>query len=136
MKVLLMLIGVLFLSGCENFYSKFYKKDIKNENINCLNVNGKNPVLKNRLVNLFKEENIKIEEDCPYSIDVTSRFLSQCSNPVAHSIGADFDGFLRFDLKKNGKTVYRVQMDWKGELNDERIKDLIKKMKEDLNMEE
>ncbi|HHG74438.1 MAG TPA: hypothetical protein ENK22_05280 [Persephonella sp.] len=130
--LLILLMGVLFLSGCENLYSKFYDENIKNKNISCVKINEKDRILRLRLIRIFQEEKINVKESCPYTVEVKSKFLSQCSSPYARSVGADFDGFLRFDLKKGGKILYRCQIDWKGEFDDGKIRDLVKKMKEDL----
>ncbi|WP_457639335.1 hypothetical protein [Persephonella sp.] len=134
MRILVLLFfSVFVLTGCENFYAKYYDESIKNRQIECLKVEEKNPLLKARIVRVFKEENIPIRDNCPYTVEVVSKFLSQCNNPQAKSIGADFDGFLRFDLKEKGRLVYRCQMDWKGEFTDSRIRNMVKKMKKDLN---
>jgi len=132
----MILLTGLFLSGCENFYAKYYDESIKEKTISCVNIQEKDPILKARITRIFKEEKIPVSYNCPYTVEVTSKFLSLCNNPQAKSIGADFDGFLRFDLKNGEKLLYRCQIDWKGEFTDKRIKDMVRKMKKDLKFSE
>jgi len=132
MKFLWIAATVLLITGCENFYSKVYDEKIKEEKIPCVRIAEKDKILKAQIIRAFKEENILIKDKCPYTVRVYAKFISQCNNPEARSIGADFDGFLRFDLLRKEKLVYRSQMDWKGEFHEGRIKDLIRKMKKDL----
>ncbi|SNZ09427.1 hypothetical protein SAMN06265182_1522 [Persephonella hydrogeniphila] len=132
MKFLWIITAVLFITGCENFYEKVYDEKIKIEKIPCLNVEEKNAILRAQIIRVLKKENIKFRDNCPYTLKVNAKFLSQCNNPEAKSIGADFDGFLRFDLYRKGELVYRCQMDWKGEFSEEKIEDLVRKMKKDL----
>ncbi|WP_297454338.1 hypothetical protein [Persephonella sp.] len=131
-KLLLIIGFFIFITGCENFYSKVYDKSIKEKNIHCVRISYQNPFIKTKIIKAFKEEGIKVQDNCPYTINVKAKFLSQCTSPQAKSIGADFDGFMRFDLLEKGKLVYRCQMDWKGKFSEDRVKDLIKKMKEDI----
>ncbi|MDQ7055558.1 MAG: hypothetical protein Q9M89_03355 [Persephonella sp.] len=120
------------LLSCENYYAKFYDESIKNREIDCLKVENCRPFLVNKIVKALKEEGIVVKDSCPYTLSVTSKFLSQCTSPHAKSVDADFDGYLRFDLKKEGRLLYRIQMDWKGEFSEGRIKRLIDRMKKDI----
>jgi len=135
MRFLIIPVISLLLWGCENFYAKYYDENIKEKDIPCVNIRGEDPLLKAKVIRVFKRERITVKENCPYTIELMSKFLSQCNNPQAKSIGADFDGFIRFDLKKNGKLLYRCQMDWKGEFTDKRIRDIVLRMKKDLKFE-
>ncbi|WP_456393620.1 hypothetical protein [Persephonella sp.] len=132
----MVLLAGLFLSGCENFYAKYYDEGIKEKTIPCVSIHEDDQILRARIVRVFTEEKIPVRDSCPYTVEVTSKFLSQCNNPQAKSIGADFDGFLRFDLKSGGKLLYRCQMDWKGEFTDKRIRDMVRRMKKDLKFSE
>jgi len=98
-----------------------------------VNFEGDNSKVSNMIKKTLMEEGINIKQHCPFTLKATYKLLSQCNNPTGKSIGADFDGFLRFDLYENENLVYRCQIDWKGEFGKDKIKDLIKRMKEDLN---
>ncbi|NPA12636.1 MAG: hypothetical protein GXO45_01470 [Aquificae bacterium] len=126
----------LFLLSCENFYSKVYDEKIKNQVIPCVSFEKDGSITSLQIAQALTEEGIKLKENCPYKLKAVYKFLSQCNNPTAKSVGADFDGFLRFDLTKEGKLLYRCQMDWKGEFNKDRIKSLIKKMKGEIKFSE
>jgi hypothetical protein len=118
--------------SCENFYSKIYDKKIKEKTIYCVSFEGDNSKTSELIKNTLIEEGINVKQNCSFSLKATYKLLSQCNSPTGKSIGADFDGFLRFELFERGKLVYRCQMDWKGEFGKDRVKDLIEKMKEDL----
>ncbi len=136
MRFIILLLGFMLLQSCENYYAKFYDESIKNSEIECVKVKDCSIFLAGKIVKALREEKIIVRDDCPYTLSVTSKFLSQCTSPHAKSVGADFDGYLRFDLKKDGRLLYRIQMDWKGEFNEKRITNLIRKMKKDIRFKE
>jgi len=51
----------------------------------------------------------------------------------AKSLGADFDGFLRFNIMRENRLLYRCQIDWKGQFSDKKIYSLVSKMRKDLS---
>ena len=38
-------------------------------------------------------------------------------NPIVKSIGSDFDGYIRIEIKKGFKCYYKVQSDFKSDEN-------------------
>ncbi len=135
MRFITVLLTFILLQSCENYYAKFYDESIKNRKINCVKVKDSSPFVIGKVIKALKEEDLPLSDNCPYTLSVTSKLISQCTSPQAKSVGADFDGYLRFDLKKDGKLLYRIQMDWKGEFNENRIRNLVRRMKKDIHFE-
>ena len=132
-KILILIIPFLLLLSCKNMYSKVFDKEEVGK-IYCLQVEGNDMFLNSKIISLLKEENIQIKKDCPYKLETYWLKLSQCNNPKGKSIGADFDGYVRFSIYKGNKLVYRCQEDYKGEFGDYIIKDLINQMKKDMKI--
>ena len=131
-RFFIIILSIFFLTSCENFYSKVYDKKIKEKTISCISFKGDGSKTSKLIKNTLKKERIPIKENCPYTLKPSYKLVSECDNPSVKSIGADFDGFLRFEIFDKDKLVYRCQMDWKGEFGEKRVKDLIKEMKKDL----
>ncbi len=128
--IILIFILTSFLS-CKNMYSKIFDKE-EAKRVSCLKIEGNDMFLNNKVSSFLSEEGIKISENCPYTLKVYALKLSQCNTPVGKSIGADFDGYIRFSIFKDKKLVYRCQEDYKGEFEDSLIKDLVGRMKKDI----
>lgn len=106
---------LLFLSGCqENFpvYATFCDTNI--EKPHCLKYPGisieDKALLENKLG--FKEDNT-----CPYTLKLTKYRMGSCNNPVVKSTGSDFDGYVRIEILEGFKCHYKVQSDYKNDLN-------------------
>jgi len=127
-----LLIGFFIFISCEKFYSKIYDEKIQEKIIDCINLEESDLKMAELIKISLLKEGINVKQDCPFSLKVNYRLLSQCNSLTGRSIGADFDGFLRFDIFNRKKLVYRCQMDWKGDFGKEKIRKLIKLMKEDL----
>ncbi len=135
MKKIFFLLFILVFSvqSCRNMYVKIYDKSEIGK-IDCLKVEGNDMFFNSKVENILTKNGIHIEENCPYTLKVYYIKLSQCNAPEGKSIGADFDGYLRFTVYKNHKLVYRAQEDYKGEFGDFLIEDLVKRMKKDLQI--
>ena len=129
----LAVLMIFLFSSCKNMYSKVYDKTSVGS-IKCLKVSGKDIFLNNKVRKSLKEKGIPVKDNCPFVVDVYALKLSQCNSPKGKSIGADFDGYIRFSVYKGKKLIYRCQEDYKGEFGDYLIEDLVSKMKKDLKM--
>ena len=65
-------------------------------------------------------------------LKITSNYITSCSSANAKALGSDFDGFVRFEIYKDEKLIYRNQRDFKGRFDDKIAKSLIEKIKKDL----
>ncbi len=129
----IVLVFTIFFSGCEKkIYTKIYDEKLAKEPISCLNLKYDNEIvgyiIKNRppIKKLLKNE-------CPFTLSIVSHYVTSCSSARAKALGSDFDGFVRFEILKNGRLIYRNQRDFKGYFDESVSDSLINKMLKDLN---
>jgi hypothetical protein len=69
----------------------------------------------NHLDNQQIQDAFGIEDNtsCPYSVTLTRYHIGQCDNPIVKSVGGDFNGYVRVEVKKGFKCYYKVQSDFK-----------------------
>jgi len=65
---------------------------------------------------------------------LTKYHVGSCNNPIVKSTGSDFDGYVRIEIKKGFKCYYKVQSDYKSDV-DAAFERVLKKVKIDLNQE-
>ena len=56
---------------------------------------------------------IEDNASCSYSVTLTRYHVGECDNPVVKSVGGDFNGYVRVEVKKGFKCYYKVQSDFK-----------------------
>jgi len=116
-KTTLFTILLFALLGCkENFpvYSQFYY-DTNSSHINCLNYVVFNKQDKKQLQDSFT---LKDDNTCPYKVVLTKYKVEACSNPIVKSIGGDFNGYVRVEVKKGFKCYFKIQSDYKNSPED------------------
>lgn len=61
------------------------------------------------------EKRFKIKDDthCPYKLQLTKYHVGECNNPAVKSVGSDFNGYIRIEIRRNFKCCYKVQSDFK-----------------------
>lgn len=64
-----------------------------------------------------KSFGIKGDNECPYRVELTKYHVGNCNNPIVKSVGSDFDGYIRIEIKKGIKCYYKVQSDFKSDEN-------------------
>ncbi|MDD2369468.1 MAG: hypothetical protein PHQ90_09210 [Sulfuricurvum sp.] len=47
---------------------------------------------------------------------------AHCTNAQSRSLGSDFDGYIRITIKENNTQIARAQMDYKGEPDGDKIR--------------
>jgi len=127
----LLTIFSFFFTGCqEDFpvYSQFCKEK-DTSSLKCLRYAILDSQDKKRV-----EETLKIKNDttCTYRVELTKYHVGNCNNPIVKSRGSDFDGYVRIEVKKGFKCYYKVQSDYKNNL-DMAFERVLKKAKIDLN---
>jgi len=60
--------------------------------------------------------------------------VKACKNPVANSVGADFDGYVKLQIFHKGSCYYRVQQDFKSAPWQEQMQHILEQLKKDLNL--
>ena len=53
-------------------------------------------------------------QECLFTLQGTRHHVDACQNPVANSVGSDFDGYVKLQLFYKGHCYYRIQTDYKG----------------------
>ncbi len=131
-KVILALLAV-FLLGCQEKYPTYAAFCDQNSTKfpSCLHY----AVLdENEKEMIEKSFGIKEDKACPYRVELTKYHIGNCNNPIVKSVGSDFDGYIRIEIKKGFKCYYKVQSDFKNDEN-AAFERVLKKVKIDLNQE-
>ena len=75
-----------------------------------------------------KSFGIKENGECPYRAELTKYHIGNCNNPIVKSVGSDFNGYIRIEIKKGFKCYYKVQSDFKSD-EDAAFERVLKKIK-------
>jgi len=130
MKKIFFLLSLLFLGGCkEEFptYASFCSHEKKD--FNCLHYAVLDNQDKRRLQKAFGMADIKT---CPYRVELLKYHVGCCNNPVVKSIGGDFNGYVRVEVKKGFECYYKIQSDYKDDVN-AAFERVLKKVETDIN---
>jgi len=130
-RLLLSLLGLLLVMGCqEDFptYSTFCDQETMSLP-KCLHYAVLNKQDKDVL-----EKHFGVIDDprCAYRVELTKYHVGSCNNPIVKSTGSDFYGYVRIEIKKGFKCYYKVQSDYKNDV-DAAFERALKKVKIDLN---
>ena len=71
---------------------------------------------------------------CSYRVELTKYHVGSCNNPIVKSTGSDFDGYIRIEIKKGFKCYYKVQSDYKYDVN-AAFERVLKRSKNEINIE-
>jgi len=109
-------MALLTLLGCEEKYPVYssFDRDLNGSFPNCLHYTVNNATDKRIL-----QESFGIEDDksCLYRLALIRYHIGNCDNPRVKSIGSDFDGYVRVEIRKGFQTLYKVQSDFKHDEN-------------------
>jgi hypothetical protein len=127
----LLFLGLLFFAGCKEKFP-IYSTFCDQQNMSppqCLHY-----AILNKQDKDILQKNFSLKEDplCVYRVELTKYHVGSCNNPVVKSRGSDFNGYVRIEIKKGFKCYYKIQSDYKSDVNGafERV---LKKAKIDLN---
>ncbi len=73
-------------------------------------------------------------EQCAYRVELIKYHVGSCNNPVVKSMGSDFNGYVRIEIKKGFKCYYKIQSDYKDDVN-AAFDRVLKRVKIDVNQE-
>jgi len=122
----------LILVGCKEEFPTYASSiSTPSQTFHCLNYMGLNSKDKQQLQNTF---NIEDNSSCPYVLTLTRYYVGKCNNPEVKSVGGDFHGYARVEVKKGFKCYYKVQSDFKHDAT-AAFERVLKKVKVDLNQE-
>ena len=68
---------------------------------------------------------LKISKTCDYKLVLEPHLIHKCHNPKVKSIGSDIDGYVRLELYKADKLLFRSQKDFKGDDYSSHLKTLL-----------
>ncbi len=126
-------LTILF-AGCSDIYTKTYDKELAKKPIPCIDIKSENLIIEDIVKkNPFIKKIYK--KECQYTLRITSNYVTFCTSAKAKALGSDFDGFVRFEIVKNSRLVYRNQRDFKGKFDEYIADSLIDKMRGDLRFE-
>jgi hypothetical protein len=73
-------------------------------------------------------------DQCTYRVELIKYHVGSCNNPVVKSRGSDFNGYVRVEIKKGFKCYYKIQSDYKDDVN-AAFDRVLKRVKIDVNQE-
>ncbi len=105
-SLVLLLFFVLLLGGCldKEVFSKVEDSSIVGKTPTSVKITGD------------KYGVVQIKNDATSNIEVRiQKVIASCSTERARSLGSDFDGYILFEIYKDGKFAAKAQMDFKSE---------------------
>jgi hypothetical protein len=118
----------LLFGGCNEVYTQFCSD--KKETITCLRIESNDEKIASLLSNRFAH--LPETESCPFVLQGMRHHVAACKNPVANSIGADFDGYVKLQLFHHGECYYRIQTDFKGDGWESHFEEIADRLEEEL----
>ena len=110
-KILFSSFVLLVIAGCkEDFPTYVSPLTTPSKTLQCLHYMALNHLDKQQIQNAF---GIEDNATCPYTVTLTRYYVGQCDNLVVKSVGGDFNGYVRIEVKKGFKCYYKVQSDFK-----------------------
>ena len=132
-KLLLVLFGLLFFTGCQEDYP-VYSTFCDQQTVSpptCLHYAVLDKQAKDILEKHFA---VKDDPKCVYRVELTKYHVGSCNNPIVKSTGSDFDGYIRIEIKKGFKCYYKIQSDYKHDA-DAAFERVLKRSKNEINIE-
>jgi hypothetical protein len=131
-KLLFSSLLLLFLAGCKEEFPTYASFENQEKiTFNCLYYAVLDLQDKQKIKNAF---GIQDRSGCPYRVELTKYHVGNCNNPVVKSVGGDFNGYVRVEVKKGFKCYYKVQSDFKDDAI-AAFERVLKRVKIDINQE-
>jgi len=103
----------LFFAGCKEeypVYQQFPQASLQNFP-SCLHYMVHSKEERQALSKAFAKKDDPL---CPYHVMLIRYHVGNCNNPVVKSVGGDFNGYVRVEIKKGFKCYYKIQSDYKN----------------------
>lgn len=107
------IVSALLVTGCEEtfpVYAAFEKQDM--QRFACLDYMVVDDALRSRIVSALQKPH---DSGCEYKLQFIEYHVGKCDNPVVKSMGSDFDGYVRIEVRKGFDIYYKVQSDFKND---------------------
>ncbi|MBU0720717.1 hypothetical protein KJ877_05200 [bacterium] len=75
---------------------------------------------------------LEFKDRCDFTLEAMYYNVKACTNPMANSVGTDFDGYARITLLYKDECYYKVQQDYKGTEWQNSMKAILKHIKDDV----
>jgi len=122
----------LLFGGCSSdIYSQFCTPE--KVKITCLKLESLDEEVSKIMQTQFSK--IAQRETCMFTLQGMRHHVDACQNPVANSVGSDFDGYVKLQLFYKGACYYRVQTDYKGISWQTHMEEISEQLKEDLDID-
>ncbi len=110
-----LLLLSLLLGGCEEKFPVYTSALANNTlSLSCLHYTVFNREDQKRLEDAF---GIQDDPQCEYRVELTKYKIGACNNPVVKSLGGDFNGYVRIEVKKGFTSYFKVQSDYKNDMD-------------------
>ena len=130
-KQLAFLTALPFLfGGCNDIYSQFCTPE--KVEINCLKFESLDDEVSEMMQTAFSE--VPHTKNCPFILQGMHHHVDACQNPVANSVGSDFDGYVKLQIFYKGTCYYRIQTDYKGRGWQPHLEEISERLKDELNI--
>ena len=110
-KITYFIFFLFLFTGCkEEFptYTAYCQEDTFT--LPCLHYSVLDPKDKIRLQDAFGLGEVL---SCPYRVELIRYTVGKCNNPVVKSVGSDYNGYVRVEVKKGFKCYHKIQSDYK-----------------------
>ncbi len=124
----LALFSLLFGGCSSDIYSQFCTAE--KVKINCFKLESLDGEVSQIMQTQFSQ--IDQRETCAFTLQGMRHHVDACQNPVANSVGSDFDGYVKLQVFYKGKCYYRVQTDYKGRGWQQHMEGISEQLKSDL----
>jgi len=111
--VLKLLFSLFLLVGCKEEFPTYVSScGTEKTHFDCLHYAVLDSQDKQKLEKAF---GLKEDNTCLYRVELTKYYVGHCNNFVVKSVGSDFNGYIRIEIKKGFKCYYKVQSDFKDD---------------------
>ena len=113
-KFTFLLLGIsIFFVGCQEDYPTYATPLNKNDHpFSCLHYTVLDKSDKKKIETAF---NIVENKNCDYRVELIRYRVGKCNNSLVKSLGGDFNGYVRVEVKKGFKCYYKIQSDYKND---------------------
>lgn len=115
-KTFFTLLGLsLSLVGCQESFPAYSTPYPQNDSgLTCLHYSVLDKQDKIQLLEAFA---LQEDDACAYRVQLTKYGVGKCNNPAVKSLGSDFNGYVRVEIKKGFTTYYKVQSNYKEDMH-------------------
>ncbi len=113
-RYLLLLLILFLFGGCKEEYPVYASFCEQNTTAfpKCLHYAIMDKKEKHAIEKSF---GLKDDAQCSYRVQLIKYYVGACDNPVVKSVGSDFNGYIRIEIKKGFKCYYKIQSDYKND---------------------